>query len=39
MYNMATMHHCQRIATNISLDFGEQLGAVIELRRVDDPPH
>ena len=37
MHNMATMRHCQRIAVNISQDFGEQLGAVLELRRVDEP--
>jgi hypothetical protein len=37
MYNIATMRHCQRIAVNISQDFGEQLGAVLELRRVNEP--
>jgi hypothetical protein len=39
MYNMATMRHCQRIAVNISQDLGEQLGAVIELRELMNPPH
>ncbi len=39
MYNIATMRHCQRIAVNISQDFGEQSGAVLELRRLMNPPH